>query len=467
MIALLSSILFFSLTTNTSAIYNPSLYTNNRFGIHIADTSDLSGVAKLVNSSGGDWGYVTFVIQKGERDPKRWQQVFDQMRRLHLIPIIRIATAPVGFGNNTWEKPTTDEIDGWVSFLNSLNWVIQNRYVVIGNEPNHAEEWGGELDPAGYETYLKTFSEKLKTANNNFFIMAAGFDASAPNSKTAMDEALYLSQMFQADPQAFSYIDGWASHSYPNPAFMGPPEASGKGTVRTFNWEINYLKFLGLKKDLPVFITETGWIHDQDTTATDLGPKFESAFKDAWNDPKIVAITPFIYKYVGKPFDNFSWINKDGVPYDFYTNVANLAKIKGAPLQDYKADVLTGIFPKIATINSLYNGVLVVKNTGESIWAKDNIYILTTNNEPLEIKSIYPQSVEPGQIAVFLVEGKFPGSAGLYSTNIELGNQGKIFNSNFTLSANLIPGVPSLNDILNYLKITLARRIGNYFHLNL
>src|SRR5260221_4358946 len=190
-IVILIIIFLFSKARDVQAVYDPLAVSNNHFGIHIADMSNLSDVSKLVNSNGGDWGYVTFVIQKGERDPKRWQTAMDEMRRLHLIPIVRIATAPLTGNSDVWEKPSVDEIDGWVSFLNSLNWVIKNRYVTIGNEPNHASEWGGEIDPAGYTNYFTTFSYKLKNRNKNFFVMPAGFDASANNSKATMDAALY------------------------------------------------------------------------------------------------------------------------------------------------------------------------------------------------------------------------------------------------------------------------------------
>src|SRR5260221_325365 len=181
----LFTIFLFGFFTSKVKAYDPTIVANNHFGMHVVDTSHLKDVAKLVNSNEGDWGYITFVIQKGERDPKRWQSAFDEMRLLHIIPIVRIATAPIGNMNNgsVWEKPTVDEIDGWVSFLNSLNWVIKNRYVIIGNEPNHASEWGGEIDPAGYTNYFTTFSYKLKNSNENFFVMPAGFDASANNSK--------------------------------------------------------------------------------------------------------------------------------------------------------------------------------------------------------------------------------------------------------------------------------------------
>lgn len=188
----LSLVFFLASTRPVFAIYDPTSVSNNRFGMHIVEPSDLDDVSRLLNSNGGDWGYVTLVIQKGERDTRRWQQVFDKMRRLHLIPIVRVATVPIG---DVWEKPNPDEIDGWISFFDSLNWVIKNRYITIGNEPNHAKEWGGQVNPKEYADYLKTFSEKLKASSGDYFIMPAGFDASAGNTLETMDEERYLSLM--------------------------------------------------------------------------------------------------------------------------------------------------------------------------------------------------------------------------------------------------------------------------------
>lgn len=460
LIIFLATIFFFFSVQGVKAIYNPTGVPNNHFGMHVIDTNDLQDVAKLTNSNGGDWGYVTFVIQKGERNPKHWQSVFDEMRRLHLIPIVRIASAPIPGNSNVWEKPSIDEIDGWVSFLNSLNWVIKNRYVVIGNEPNHASEWGGEVDPTGYAKYLKAISEKLKNSNEDFFVMPAGFDASADNSKGTMEEPLYLEKMIESDPDVFQNIDGWSSHSYPNPDFSGPGEAIGKGTVRTYEWELNYLKFLGVTKELPVFITEAGWTHKTDSLTTDIGPKIETAFKNAWSDKRVIAVTPFIFKYLDPPFDIFSWKNKEGQVYDFYNTVLDLTKVTGVPIQEYKADTLTGVFPKIALANSKYNGVLIIKNTGQSIWSKDALQIFTTKLESIEIKSMFPEKVEPGQIGIFLVDGRFPNSTGNYDVTIELANNREVFSSDFTLSANLIPNLPNINDILNYLKMVIARRLN-------
>ena len=62
-------------------------------------------------------------------------------------------------------------------------------------------------------------------------------------------------------PNYFENIDGLSSHSYPNHGFIGTPKEIGQHSIRGYLWELNLLKKLGVQKELPVFITETGWPH--------------------------------------------------------------------------------------------------------------------------------------------------------------------------------------------------------------
>src|SRR3989339_1270410 len=94
------------------AIYDPLSVSNNKYGIHIAELTDLTDAANLVNSSGGDWGYVTLVIQDGDRNQSKWQELFNEMRRLHLIPILRLATHPEG---DSWKIPQKEDAKRWAS----------------------------------------------------------------------------------------------------------------------------------------------------------------------------------------------------------------------------------------------------------------------------------------------------------------------------------------------------------------
>ena len=309
---------------------DPLVVPNNVFGIHILDENDLEDAVKLVNSNGGDWGYVTIVIQESDKNSLKWQRTFNRMKELHVIPIVRIASTPE---RGLWKKLSVYDIDPWVAFLSGLSWPTQNRYIVVGNEPNHAKEWGGEVNPKEYATYLKTISIKLKEASPDFFVLPAGLDASAPNLLGYMDEGRFLALMQEAEPDVFDYIDGWTSHSYPNPGFLGSEKATGRGSVTTFEWELNYLITLGITKSLPVFITETGWIHTQrKQDIQKVGERLTYAYQNVWNHPSVVAVTPFVLNYQSKPFEGFSWKDKEGGYYPFYTDIQNLSKTKGEPI---------------------------------------------------------------------------------------------------------------------------------------
>ncbi|PIP57030.1 hypothetical protein COT08_00630 [Candidatus Woesebacteria bacterium CG07_land_8_20_14_0_80_44_9] len=400
------------------AIYNPLSVPNNSYGIHIVNTEDLDDAAKLVNSSGGDWGYITFIITKNDREISKWQGVFDKMRTLHLIPIVRVATAPNG---ENWEKPSFGEIDGWVSFLTSLNWVIKNRYLIIGNEVNLAKEWGGEVNPEEYATYLKTFSQKLKGVNPDFFVIPAGLDASLTTSKSSLDETVFLKRMLFKEPDIFEVIDGWASHSYPNPAFSGSPSARGRGTIATFAWELDLLRRLGVKKNLPVFISETGWNRE---TVKNLEVKFSYAFAFVWNDKQVVAITPFVLNYEFFPFANFSW--KSGGNFgSLYTSVQALPKPKGAPLQE-EAGQITRIFtPAIEFSGSSFTALLFVLNEGQSIWGLQNLAIKDLEGNNWEITKTSFTTLAPGESGLIFAKGLTPKIGGLYRQSLYLAKDQK------------------------------------------
>lgn len=458
-ILLIFVLFYFTFPEKVMAIYNPLSVPNNSFGIHIANIQDLEDAAKLANSGGGDWGYVTLVITEASRSISLWQEVFNNMRRLHLIPIVRVATKEE---NGSWKKPVSGEIDGWVSFFNSLNWVIKNRYVVIGNEVNLGKEWGGEVNPEAYATYVKEFTNKLKATNPDYFIMPAGFDASLPTSKGSQDESTYLIRMVRKEPDVFELVDGWASHSYPNPNFSGSEYASGRRTIRTFEWEMVFLKSLGVKKDLPVFITETGWAHQvlgNKTTSkflneSQLSLKFERAFKEIWNNKKIVAVTPFILNYDSPPFDMFSWKN-NGLYNSLYENMQKLNKTSGKPIQEDKAEISRIFVPAINLLGTNFTGLFFVENKGQTIWLKDNLKVVDENGNDLEIAKISLSSSEPGGSGFIVFKGKSPAVEGNYQKSIQL------LNGDTEISPPISFGVLSIATI----RMKLEHFLDSAFHL--
>jgi hypothetical protein len=398
--------LFFISIKRSIASENPAAVDNNKFGIHILNDSDLEDASKLVNSSGGDWGYVTLVIREDERDSARWQTVFDNARRLHLIPIIRLATKQDG-GN--WVKPDTEDITSWVNFLDSLNWVIKNRYIIIGNEPNHANEWGGEVNPGDYGEYFINLSKRLKISSPNYFVMLAGLDASAPDNKLHLSESKFLKTLILKHPNIFNSIDGWVSHSYPNPNFSAPPTGLGQKSVKTYEWELTLLRQYGITKNLPVFIIETGWAHKTDSEKGYLDPEkltdyYKSLFEIYQNDSKVVAFTPFVLNYNLPPFDIFSWKRPDNSYYPFFDETQKILKKAGYPIQIFEAEIIFEIFPELVKEDGKVYAVGIAKNTGQGIWEKDipTEIILKGSSTKLEIKSPIFSAIEPAKIGIIL-----------------------------------------------------------------
>lgn len=310
-----------------SATSNPLERPNNHFGVHILSEHDLDTAAEMINGNGGAWGYVTLVIREDERHLGRWNQVFRNMQKLKLIPIVRIATSNQ---NGVWKKPDIDQADDWALFLSQLPWPTQNRYVILFNEPNHAKEWGGEINPEEYAQIARKYWEQLKRASADFYVLPAALDLSAPNSDLTIEASIFWEKMHKADNLIFTIFDGWNSHSYPNPGFCGDPNDTGKTSIRGFEWETRHLSQYHLLSNLPIFITETGW--GCQLPEQELVQFYKTAFEKIWQNPKIAAITPFILSYNQHPFENFSWIDKNGNKKAQYKLVSNLEKTKGRPL---------------------------------------------------------------------------------------------------------------------------------------
>lgn len=326
----------FAIPTCIYAITDPLAVPNNKYGIHIIDENDLENAAALVNSSGGDWGYVTIVIRQDDRNLDKWRSIFAKLQNLHLIPLLRLATQTDG---DKWIRPHIDQAISWKEFLNQLPWPIKNRYVILFNEPNHSKEWGGSVDPLDYALILKSYSTQLKESSSDYFILPAGLDTAAPNDNQTMDFQTFMNALIYALPDFSDLIDGWTSHSYPNPGFIGKVTSYGKGTIRSYQWELNQLRKKGIIKPLPVFITETGWPHQNGTSygkyfydEDKVAANIRDAASSVWNDLQIVAITPFVLNYQSYPFDQFSWQKMGSQEfYGAFYAYQSIVKIAGQP----------------------------------------------------------------------------------------------------------------------------------------
>lgn len=323
----------FIFTPKANAIYDPFSRPNNIFGIHILFPDEIYQARNLINSNGGDWGYITIPIQSKDLDLGKWQKFMDEAKKLHIIPIIRLATTNYYFNTSVWEKPKYEDILDFANFLNSLNWPTKNRYIVVFNEVNRGDEWEGTPDPSEYSQLLDFAVESFKAKNPDFFIISAGLDNAAPNSPGKyMDQYTFMRLMNYTLPGIFSKIDGLGSHSYPNPGFSQPPEVTSSKSIHSFKFESELAKSLG-GKELPIFITETGWSENA-VSQNQIASYLKQAFGSVWTEENIVAVTPFLLRAGAGSFSQFSLISENGEPNVKFKTIASINKVKGEPLEN-------------------------------------------------------------------------------------------------------------------------------------
>ncbi len=410
---ILSAFLFFVFSIK------PILASENIFGLHLTQTQDLLSAKDIINSSGGDWGWVTIVIRLDQLNHQTWQDFFDNCRKYHLIPIIRLATIA---DDDNWKVPQNSDIDNLANFLNSLNWPTKTQHIILFNEVNHGQEWGGEVNIKNYVDASIYASQKFKSLNQNFFILGSAIDLASPDkspdfisAKTAYQE-IYLYK-----PEYFDHIDGIASHSYPNHGFIGTPKDTGQHSLRGYSWELDTIKKLGIKKEFTVFITETGWPHREGLNSrnnfytTKTTSQFLLDAYQIWSqDPKIKAVTPFIYNYPDQPFDHFSWLDQNEQLYPEYQKFIDQPKVPNVPEQITSYQLYKNQIPFIIFANHEYNGQISLKNTGQSIWGEKTFCLQPQVNDQVEITPICVtenDKIYPNQIKIFPFKFKINNSS--------------------------------------------------------
>lgn len=390
--------------------FNNSIFATekNIFGLHLTQTQDLDSASKIINSQGGDWGYVTLVIRLDQMNRETWQEFFNQCREKHLIPIVRLATI---MENNNWKRPEISDIDNLTSFLNSLNWPTRDQHVIMFNEINHGTEWGGTVDIKSFTDISIYTYQKLKSLNPNFKVLSMALDLAAPDQQDKYFSASKTHrEIYRYRPEYYDNFDALASHSYPNHGYVGTPNDTGQHSIRGYNWELNLIKSLGISKTYPVYITETGWPHREgeqpannfytSSTAADF---FIKALNIWSKDDRVIAATPFIYNYPHPPFDHFSWLDSSETLYPAYNLVVDTPKVKNNPPQKTSYEVIANHLPFILITDTEYTGKIILKNTGQSIWGETGFCLIpqTTTNVTLDAICTSGKYIRPGASETF------------------------------------------------------------------
>jgi hypothetical protein len=301
-------------------------HSHNKLGIHLLlddgrhqwPTERWAEHLQSARDLVGEWGHVVELVRSDDLDPMKWQFFFDECARLHLTPVLRLATA-FDKDHNWWTAPPRDPDNRYTStatayavFVSAIRWPTDAHYVVVGNEPNHGDEWGGRPDPIAYARFLRDVSEALHAADQYVQVLNAPLDPFTPhtngqpfvNGMIYLDAESFLDGMLRSDPDVFSTIDVWGSHAYPigplsagpweqsfqidlingasNPDHLDPPPGLFNRGVNGYEWELYKLASYGVR-ELPVMITETGWRHAEttDPSAADNGREWPTVARVA------------------------------------------------------------------------------------------------------------------------------------------------------------------------------------------
>jgi len=275
-------------------------------------------------------GYVTQLVRLDDLDTVKWQQFLDLSAAYRFLPIVRLATV-FEREANWWAAPVPDEDGGYqtvandyVEFLAQLDWHGLTRLVVVGNEPNHGNEWGGVPHPADYARFLRDVAGRLYEWDDAVVVMNAGMDAYTPHTNgqpfvdgmVYMDSESFLQGMIASDPTIFHQIDAWASHPYPmgpfsapleqqtfqidylngaaNPNHLEPPAGVTNRGIQGYGWEMWWLAQHGIA-DLPVYITETGWRFSDSLPPVQVAAYLDLAWQTWQDDDRVRAVTFFAF----------------------------------------------------------------------------------------------------------------------------------------------------------------------------
>lgn len=256
-------------------------------------------------------------------DMYAWQaadDMVDAAQKHHLDLVVRLDMPPF-WATRTDPASLPFELEAYLDFVSATAQRYQGRILgyVIWNEPNLAGEWGGWVaDPKQYVTVLCQAYTRVRQADPQAQVIAAGLAPTNEFSYRALDDRAFLQQMIaEGAAQCFDVL---SAHDY---GYGLPPtdphgEHAGLNLARLID-----LHDILVEADAaqPIWITELGYtiqsglhpsVSPQEQAAYLLG-----AFKQVRAEwPCVTMFTVWNLSYTGgdEEMKGFSIINPDRTP---------------------------------------------------------------------------------------------------------------------------------------------------------
>lgn len=300
-----------------------------KHGVHLLSPSDedFKKAAELVNANGGKNCWVVLVVRQDEMKTANLQRMADLARENHLQIVYRIER---GFdAQSRWLMPNRATTQSFIDALAGegkaaegrdgvpLNPVSRDVYVVLGNEPTHAAMCGG-CTPEQMASWMLESIRMLHAAGErlglDIHVGMGGQDLASPQApeKGLYDAAIFMQQMFAAQPDLLCEVDIWVSHNYPR-SFVGSAAASGRLSPYGYEWELAFARAHAKPEcrdhveALPVFITETGYRVGPGGVQDDYAYTQSRQIVERYMaDPRVKMFSFFTQRYCGEPFEVFA-----------------------------------------------------------------------------------------------------------------------------------------------------------------
>ncbi len=231
-------------------------------GIHTIRADDKA--LSLIHEAGCSW--VVQLFNWSEIEPLPGEYFWEypdavvracQHYRLNLV--VRLDHPPGWATSATRDSPPVDA-DAYADFVAGVveRYRGQARAYIIWNEPNLAQEWGGQpADPGVYVELLKAAHAVVKEGDPGALVVSAGLAPTNHRDGTAMDDRIYLQGMYDAG--AGEAFDVLGAHPY---GFAYPPQDPYHA-----HQSLNFARLLDLREIMvrngdrhkPIWATEVGW----------------------------------------------------------------------------------------------------------------------------------------------------------------------------------------------------------------